>query len=155
TVKAVYLSPQIAGFDFGIQYSPTVSNGYNGFSNVGYAGGITGSGIGTGLSCGTASTGCATLSSRPGIQDGSRALNWTGVGVRYQGAFGGLGVLAYAAYEFSGHADYSGISYGTPGVSTATAAGVLGTSSLTATGAAFSAAVPTNPIVSKFTGQYQ
>ena len=26
--KAVYLSPQIAGFDFGFQYAPNTSNGY-------------------------------------------------------------------------------------------------------------------------------
>ncbi len=31
-------------------------------------------------------------------------LNQTAVGVRYQGAFGGMGLLAYGVYEFSGHA---------------------------------------------------
>ena len=36
------------------------------------------------------------------------------VGVRYQGTFGGLGVLAYAAYEHSGHVNYTGLT--TPAV---------------------------------------
>ena len=31
------------------------------------------------------------------------------MGVRYQGTFGGLGVLAYAAYEHSGHVQYTGL----------------------------------------------
>ena len=54
------------------------------------------------------------MSAGPGIPDGSRALNQTAFGVRYQGAFGGLGVLAYAVYECSGHAQYTGLT--TPAV---------------------------------------
>ena len=49
------------------------------------------------------------MSSGPGIQDGSRALNQTAVGVRYQGAFGGMGVLAYGVYMISQAADYTGL----------------------------------------------
>ena len=108
--KAVYLSPQIAGFDFGFQYAPNTSNG-NGMGASGNAlnGSITGSGTGTGLSCTIANSGCPSLSSGPGIQDGARALNQTAIGVRYQGAFGGLGVLAYGVYEISQAADYTGL----------------------------------------------
>jgi predicted porin len=36
-------------------------------------------------------------------------INQTAVGVRYQGLLGGVGVLAYGVYEFSGHADYTGL----------------------------------------------
>ena len=54
-------------------------------------GSLTGAGTGTGLSCAIANSGCPSLSSGPGIQDGARALNQTAIGVRYQGAFGGLG----------------------------------------------------------------
>jgi hypothetical protein len=106
--KTVYLSPQVAGIDFGIQYAPNTTNG-EGIGNT--AGGLnffTGSGTGTGNTCGPVNTGCPTLSSSPGVQDGSRILNQTAVGARYQGATGGVGVLAYAVYEFSGHADYTG-----------------------------------------------
>ncbi len=107
--KIVYLSPQIAGFDFGIQYAPNTSNGFGqtGANNALNAS-ITGSGTGTGLGCTVANSGCPNMSSGPGIQDGSRILNQTAVGLRYQGKFGDLGVLAYAAYEFSGHANYTG-----------------------------------------------
>jgi len=88
--KAVYLSPQIAGFDFGIQYAPNTSNG-NGIGGGNYAltASTTGTGIGTGIVCGPANSGCPTLSTGPGIQDGSRAINQWAIGVRYQGAFGG------------------------------------------------------------------
>ena len=40
---------------------------------------------------------CPKLSSGPGALDGSRILNQTALGVRYQGKFGGLGLLAYAS----------------------------------------------------------
>jgi hypothetical protein len=119
--KLVYLSPQIAGFDFGLQYAPNTSNGF-GISNTagGLNAGLTGSGIGTGNSCSVANTGCPSLSSGPGVQDGSRMINQTAVGVRYQGVFGGVGLLAYGVYEFSGHADYTG----------STSAATLGTTSV-------------------------
>ena len=108
--KLVYLSPQIAGFDFGLQYAPNTSNGFGlGGSNNSLNGSITGAGTGTGLGCTIANTGCPSLSAGPGIQDGSRALNQTAVGVRYQGAFGGLGVLAYGVYMISQAADYTGL----------------------------------------------
>jgi hypothetical protein len=107
--KAVYMSPQIAGFDFGIQYAPNTSNGFGmGASGLNYNGSITGSGTGTGLTCSVANTGCPTLSAGPGAQDGARIENQYALGVRYQGVFGGVGLLAYAVGEFSGHASYTG-----------------------------------------------
>jgi hypothetical protein len=109
--KAVYLSPQIAGFDFGVQYAPNNSNGYG--SDSASLGGLAPgafatTGIGTGIVCATATTGCPNTSSGPGTLDGSRIINETALGVRYQGVFGGLGVLAYGVWEFSGHANYTG-----------------------------------------------
>jgi hypothetical protein len=109
--KVVYLSPQIAGFDFGLQYAPNNSNGY-GSSSAGLGGLSPGafatSGVGTGIVCATATSGCPNTSAGPGTLDGSRILNQAAVGVRYQGVFGGLGVLAYGVWEFSGHAQYTG-----------------------------------------------
>jgi hypothetical protein len=107
--KLVYLSPQISGLDIGVQYAPNTSNGFGINANAGGIGNsLTGSGNGTGITCNTATSGCPNLSAGPGILDGSRILNQTAIGARYQGAFNGVGVLAYAVYEISGHADYTG-----------------------------------------------
>jgi predicted porin len=115
--KVVYLSPQVAGFNFAVQYSPTIANGFGLSSSAGgLSSSLTGSGNGTGVTCSTATSGCPTLSSGPGIADGARVLNHTVVGARYQGTMSGVGLLAYAAYGLSGHADYTG----------ATTASVLG-----------------------------
>jgi hypothetical protein len=109
--KIVYLSPQIAGFDFGLQYAPNMANGF-GQNATGYNGGLgsafTGSGVGTGVLCTVATTGCPSLSAGPGALDGSRIINQYAAGVRYQGVFGGAGVLAYAAFMGSGTANYTG-----------------------------------------------
>jgi hypothetical protein len=138
--KVVYLSPQFAGFDLGFNYSPTTSSGYAGYSTWGQVGtSLDGSGIGTGNSCSVANTGCGNLSSSPGIQDGGRYLNLVGAGVRYQGKFGPVGILAYGAYEASEHVNYTGSQ--TPAT--------LGTSALTVGG------VPGAPVASTFTGKYQ
>lgn len=108
-VKFVYLSPQFAGFDFGIQYAPNTTNGFGlGGSNNALNGSLISSGTGTGLNCTVANSGCPTLSAGPGVLDGSRILNQTAIGVRYQGSFNDVGVLAYGVYEFSGHADFTG-----------------------------------------------
>ena len=71
--KLVYLSPQIAGFDFGLQYAPNTSNGFGmGGSNNALNASITGAGTGTGLGCTVANSGCPTLTSGPGSLDGAR-----------------------------------------------------------------------------------
>lgn len=86
--KLVYLSPSFSGFDFGLQWAPNTSNGY--------------------APCTVAATGCANLSSSATAIDGSRILNQTAVGARYKGNLGGVDVLAYGVYMFSGHANYTG-----------------------------------------------
>jgi hypothetical protein len=108
--KAVYMSPQIAGFDFGIQYAPNTSNG-NGISSNNLnrlVNSLSGSGTGTGNVCTAANTGCPTLSSGPGVQDGARSINQAAIGARYQGQFGATGLLAYVVGEGSQHANYTG-----------------------------------------------
>jgi hypothetical protein len=90
--KVVYLSPQFAGFDVGFQWAPNTNNA----NSIGAGG------------CTTAATGCPSLSSSTVALDGSRILNQTAVGARYQGAFGPVNLLAYGVYMFSGHAKYTG-----------------------------------------------
>jgi hypothetical protein len=88
--KIVYLSPQFAGFDFGLQYAPSMGNS---FSNS------TGSTALQAQPCLVASAGCNSIST--GI-DPTRWLNQVAVGVRYQGSFGGVNVGAFAVYETAG-----------------------------------------------------
>lgn len=106
--KLVYLTPQFGGVDFGVQYAPNTSNGLGTSSSNPLNAALSGAGIGTGAACTVANSGCPSLSAGPGQLDGSRATNVTTVGVRYQGVFGAVGVLAYAAYGLSGHANYTG-----------------------------------------------
>ncbi len=106
--KLVYLTPQFAGLDFGVQYAPNTSNGFGNGSSNPLNGSLTGAGTGTGNACTVANTGCPSLSSGPGQLDGARVINQTTVGVRYQGIVGPVGVLAYAAYGLSGHANFTG-----------------------------------------------
>jgi predicted porin len=144
--KAVYLSPQIAGFDFGLQYAPNTSNGFGiGSTAGGIANSFSGSGIGTGFTCTTATSGCPTTSSGPGALDGARIINQTAVGLRYQGIVGGVGVLAYGVYEFSGIGDYTGAQVGPIGSPTGPGTTNVATSQLGITG------LPG----SRYTGHYQ
>jgi hypothetical protein len=97
--KLVYMSPQFYGFDVGLQWSPNTTNGFgNGVGNT----------YNTIPGCGAAGSGCPSLSSSSVALDGARVLNFMEAGVRYQGKFDALGVLAYGVYGFSGHADYTG-----------------------------------------------
>ncbi|MBN8928905.1 MAG: hypothetical protein BGO51_11735 [Rhodospirillales bacterium 69-11] len=86
--KMVYMSPQFYGFDVGVQWAPNVSNSF--------------------APCSVPASGCASLSSSPVALDGSRQINQTAVGARYQGKFAGVGLLAYGVYEFSGKVNYTG-----------------------------------------------
>jgi hypothetical protein len=97
--KIVYMSPQFAGFDFGVSWGPTSTNGY---------GSGTTTTFGTLPGCPVAGSACPDLSSSSIAGDSARTLNLTQVGVRYQGKFDALGILAYGVYMFSGHASYTG-----------------------------------------------
>jgi len=81
--KIVYLTPQFAGFDFGLQYAPSMGNGN---SNCGA---ITAANSGV---CNNISAG----------NDSTRWLNQLAVGARYQGTFGGFTVKGMAVYETAG-----------------------------------------------------
>ncbi len=90
--KIVYLSPQFAGFDFGLQYQP---NSFNGYASGARLSSTTNPLNGAGY-------------------PGSRARNQYAVGARYTGAFGGAKMFAYAIYEGSGHVNYNGAPVANP-----------------------------------------
>ena len=87
--KIVYLSPQFFGFDFGLQYAPSMGNGFSTCNTASNAAGAT---------CNSATTGT----------DPTRWYNQVVVGARYQGEFGPLSVGAYAAYETAGKESFFG-----------------------------------------------
>lgn len=88
TSKIIYMSPQIAGFDFMASFEPSDTN-----LNLAGAGAID-----------IAVPGSQALSSAPGTDaaDLFRRRNTYEVGVRYQGAFGPAGIYAIATYMGSG-----------------------------------------------------
>jgi hypothetical protein len=80
--KVVYLSPQYFGFDFGVQYAPSMGNALQ-------SGGV-------GVGCNQASASCIGLTSG---NDATRWYNQVGVGLRFQQTFGAVDVKAYGFYE--------------------------------------------------------
>ena len=95
--KIVYLTPQFFGFDFGVQYAPTMGN-----SNQME---------GSGAACGQAAPGCINLSSG---NDSTRWLNQVAVGLRYQQTFGAVDVKAYGFYETAGRENLTTAAYAAP-----------------------------------------
>jgi hypothetical protein len=87
--KVVYMSPQFAGFDFGVQYAPGMNNGYSA------CGTATQPGV-------TATSACATQTT--GL-DATRWYNQVAAGIRYQGVFGPVIVGAYGMVETAGKED--------------------------------------------------
>lgn len=111
TNKAVYLSPQFYGFDFGLAYepntgSPTGNSGNNcgtggfvGTNFVNAAGAFTAATGANGQ--GVAGPGCDRLSAT-GSGDYTRRRNTLDAMLRYRGTFGPVGVAVTAGYIVSG-----------------------------------------------------
>ncbi len=107
TTKAVYLSPQFYGVDFGLSYEPSTAGigGDNGagcnpapqFGSTTLSGGVT-----------AATPGCDDLGSTS-TQDYNRRKNTYEALVRYRGTFGPVGLAATAAYVGSGRVLDSGV----------------------------------------------
>jgi predicted porin len=102
--KVVYLSPQLAGFDFGLEYAPSNNNAAenglcaNGTNTNPSVGGVSGVNAAT----------CSATSSSPLASDAIRYTNQFEVGARYQGTFGPVAVLAHGTYMGSGIVDFTG-----------------------------------------------
>ena len=100
--KFVYLSPQLAGFDFGFAYAPN-SGALNDGPNIN----SLSSTAATLTQCGVAASGCATLSTSNVALDGSRFKDYTETGIRYRGNVGPVGLLGFGIYVNSGHVNVS------------------------------------------------
>ena len=87
TNKAVYLSPQLYGFDFGVSYEPSTAN-VSGGNNC--PGGIS-------------APGCDRLSSTPTNLETARRKNSVDALIRYRGTFAGFGIAATGAYMGGSH----------------------------------------------------
>jgi len=111
TAKAIYLSPQLYGFDFGVSYEPgtgNVSNQSNcgsgspvGANFVNPAGTFTSAAGANGQ--GVAGPGCDQLSSSPNNAESGRRRNTVDALLRYRGTFGGFGIAATGGYIGGGH----------------------------------------------------
>jgi hypothetical protein len=104
--KLVYLSPQFAGFDIGLEYAPSNNNGeINGLCSNGTTTAPSALGV-TGVNAAT----CSTTASSPLASDAIRYTNQFEAGVRYQGTLGPVSVLAHGSYMGSGIVDFTGAS---------------------------------------------
>ena len=114
--KLVYISPQLAGFDFAFAYAPNndaLNQGPNINSLTSTASTLT--------TCAVAASGCPTLAASNVALDGTRFRNYTETGVRYQGNVGPVGLYGFGIYVNSGHVNvnppvagsqFNGLNYG-------------------------------------------
>jgi hypothetical protein len=109
TDKVTYLSPQIAGFDAAVSFSPSSANVNNGSGNCAYANtAASASGANGPLTAGAAS-GCDAAASTSVIAETKRARDLIEAEARYRGAFGPVGLVVEGGGIFSGHVEYDGI----------------------------------------------
>jgi predicted porin len=100
--KLVYLSPRLAGFDFGFAYAPNsgaLQDGSTTNSLTSTASTLT--------TCAVAASGCATLSTSNVALDGARFRDLIETGVRYRGNIGAVGIYGFGVYTASGHVNVS------------------------------------------------
>ena len=108
TNKAVYLSPQFYGVDFGLSYEPS-TGGIGNDNGAGCGGpGPFGSATFTTSGNGTATPGCDALSSTSTADINRRKDTYEGL-ARYRGTFGPIGVVGTAAYIGSSRIHDSGV----------------------------------------------
>jgi hypothetical protein len=106
--KVVYISPQIAGFDFAASFAPSSANVNEGEGNCAYANtAASASGVNGPLTAGAA-VGCdATAATTVGAET-QRVRDLWDAFARYRGAFGPIGLTAEVGGIFSGHVNYDG-----------------------------------------------
>ena len=100
--KIVYLSPQYFGFDFGVQYAPSMGNA---FSNA-----VGTSPLQSGT-CNQAGPNCINVSSG---NDATRWYNQVGAGLRYQHSFGAVDFKIFGFYETAAKESLTTTAYTAP-----------------------------------------
>ena len=111
--KITYLSPQIYGFDLGLQYAPSEGNAYQmssplaGFSSIG---GV----VGQPTSLATPALGGDSLIQTVSGNTSNRWYNQAGVGLRYEHTFGAVDVKTYGFYEHAAGEDAATYTTGYP-----------------------------------------
>ena len=100
--KIVYLTPQFFGFDFGVQYAPSMGNA---FSNNTQTNPLSPT------ICNQASNTCISVTSG---DDAQRWYNQVGVGARFQQTFGPVDFKAYGFYEAASKEDLTTTAYVSP-----------------------------------------
>jgi hypothetical protein len=110
-VKIVYMSPQFFGLDFGVQYAPSMGNGYtNSVTGSPYQGttcNAAGSIQTTGATPATSQSTSGCIGTTSG-NDATRWYNQVAVGARWQGSFGPVDLGVYGVYETAGKEQFSG-----------------------------------------------
>ena len=111
TTKAIYLSPQFYGFDFGMSYEPNsggtgLNDACNSSNGLGTdfvnSQGVFTQAVGANAQ-GVSGPGCDRLSSSPVGDESARRKNTVDVLLRYRGTFGAFGIAATGAYVGGGH----------------------------------------------------
>ena len=139
TPKIVYLSPKFFGFDVGAAYVASQTNGYNNSAVFpGSAGAPLCSNLANGAN--TGNSGCSSLSSSSSLPDANRYRNLGQVGIRYNGDFGPVNLLSYAAYYGSSKVNYTGVPGNTVALGGTSASGNYNNLSLGSFGTALTVA---------------
>jgi hypothetical protein len=105
--KLTYLSPQIFGFDLGLQYAPSEGNAYQISSPL--------AAYSAGGSPASPATGGDNIISTTTGNTSNRWYNQAGVGLRFEHAFGPVDVKAYGFYEHAAGEDAATYTTFTPG----------------------------------------
>ena len=102
TDKAVYLSPQFAGFDFSASFEPSTANVSAGEGNCPYANTVpSASGVTSVSAGGSVAAGCDPTSATS-TGDYTRRRNTVELELRYRGAFGPIGLAVEGGGILSG-----------------------------------------------------
>jgi hypothetical protein len=115
TNKIVYLSPSLAGFDFGVSFEPSTAGENIDDGNCAYANTSNTLAVSNGLTVSAplaSDIGCDRLESTTTAIESGRRRNTVDALLRYRHAFdNGIGIAVTGSYTGGGHVDYTGPYY--------------------------------------------